>query len=411
MKNVLGGFYLLYRFCCCKYFVKFSDLYTTHMRKILIYITIGLLSLLAAIWLIPSTRYLIKTAIYQEPGIYDRSVFAEAQVAVNKSSLELPTGLGFGKVIPDTLLQSMAGYETTAFLVVKDSTVICERYSLDGDRDTLSNSFSAAKSIVAILVGAAIVDGKIKSVDDPISNYIAEFKNSEVGAVTVKELLTMSSGIRWDEGYSSLFSVVTKAYYGSNLDEQMLALKVKEKPGVKFEYQSCNTQLLAMVVERATGMDLASYTSVKLWTKIGATQSAHWSLDADGGAAKAYCCFYATARDFSRIGLLILNQGKTVAGQPVVDSTYFNQMISPASNLVDAGGKAVDFYGYQWWLVRYRNKDVYYARGILGQYIFVIPSDNMVVVRLGHQRSKVKVGQHPNDIFVYLDAAFALLKN
>ena len=221
----------------------------------------------------------------------------------------------------------------------------------------------------------------------------------------------MSAGIQWDEGYTSLFGPTTKAYYGDNLTGQMLSLSLKEKAGKVFEYQSCNTQLLAMVVERATGIPLPEYTSQKLWKPIGAAHNANWSLDADGGVAKAYCCFYARARDFARIGLLVMNQGRTLEGQPVVDSDYFKQMVAPAQGVVDTSGRAVDFYGYQWWLLNYKSKTIYYARGIQGQYIFVIPADNMVVVRLGHQRSKVKVGQHPNDIFVYLDAAFALLKN
>lgn len=381
------------------------------MRRIPLFIGLGLIVIISSIWLFPSTRYLINTIKYQTPGIYDRDLFQSAVVESKANAFELPTGMGFGKAIPVSLCQAMADFETTAFVVVKDSTVIYERYSLDGDRDSLSNSFSAAKSIVGIMVGAAITDGKIMSVEDPISNYILEFKGADVGDVTIKELLTMSSGIRWDEGYTSLFGPTTKAYYGSNLEGQMFALSLKEKSGVKFEYQSCNTQLLAMVVERATGMSLASYTSLKLWKPIEANQSAHWSLDAKGGVAKAYCCFYATARDFSRIGLMVLNNGKSISGQTIVDSTFFSQMVAPAKSLVDTGGRNVDFYGYHWWLVNYHNKSIYYARGIQGQYIFVVPSDNMVVVRLGHQRSKVKVGQHPKDIFVYLDAAFALLKN
>jgi len=381
------------------------------MRRILLYIALGLLLLISVIWAIPSTRYLINTIKYQEPGIYDQDIFAEATVDAKENTFDLPMGTGFGKSIPDSLLKSMDGYETTAFLVVKDSTFIFERYSLDGDQDSLSNSFSAAKSIVGLMVGSAIAEGKIKSVDDPISNYIAEFKGKDVGAVTVKQLLTMSSAIRWDEGYTSLFGPTTKAYYGQNLDGLMFSLSLKGTPGKTFEYQSCNTQLLAMVVERATGMSLPEYTSLKLWKPIEAVHSAHWSLDAEGGVAKAYCCFYARARDFARIGLLVMNHGKTVTGQLVVDSAFFNQMISPAHSVVDTGGKPVDFYGYQWWLMNYHNNPIYYARGIQGQYIFVIPSRKMVVVRLGHQRSKIKIGQHPKDIFVYLDAAFALLKN
>lgn len=388
----------------------FAVIYYT-MRRKLLFVALGVAILIGIVWVIPSTRYLINTIKYRDPGIYDRDIFASATVNVSGTEFDLPTGTGFGKTVPDTLIAAMTGYETTAFLVVKDSTYIFERYFLDGDQDSVSNSFSAAKSIVGILVGAAIYEGKIKSIDDPVSNYIVEFKNKDVGTVTIKELLTMSSGIQWDEAYTSLFGPTTKAYYGTNLEGQMLTLSLKTEPGKVFEYQSCNTQLLAMVVERATGVSLPEYTSAKLWKPIGAVRAAHWSLDASGGVAKAYCCFYARARDFARIGLLVMNQGRTAKGKPVVDSTYFRQMVSPAQGVVDTSGRSVNFYGYQWWLVNYKGKVIYYARGIQGQYVFVVPADNMVVVRLGHQRSKIKVGQHPNDIFVYLDAAFALLKN
>lgn len=381
------------------------------MRKILTIFAAGLLLLIAVVGVVPSTRYVFKTLIYQKPDIYDGNLFPKALIAASGAGQELTLSSLPEKPLSDTLLKQFNLYRTTAFLVVKDSSIRYEHYFLDGGRDSLSNAFSATKSIVALLIGSAISDGAIHSVDDPISTYLPELNGNVLGAVRISDLLSMSSGIKWDEGYSSLFAPVTRAYYGTDLRDQMLALTTKEPSGKTFEYQSCNTQLLGMVLESATRIPLAEYASQKLWKPLGAVHSAYWSLDRQGGMPKAYCCFYATARDFARIGLLALNHGKARSGEILVDSTYMARMVSPDSLLVDENNAKVDFYGYHWWIIRYKGQQVYYARGILGQYIFVIPTENMVVVRLGHERSKERTGHHPNDIFSYLEAAFELINH
>lgn len=381
------------------------------MRKILIIISAALVVLVADLAIMPSTRYVFKALIYQKPDIYDGDIFPKAVVASSGKGLDIPQSKILEKSLPDSLLKQLDLYRTTAFIVVKDSAVQYEHYFLDGGCDSLSNAFSATKSIVALLIGSAISDGAIHSVEDPISTYLPDLKGNELGAARISDLLSMSSGIKWDEGYSSLFAPVTRAYYGTDLRGQMLALTTKEAPGRTFEYQSCNTQLLAMVLESATHVGLAQYASQKLWKPLGAVRSAFWSLDAKDGMPKAYCCFYATARDFARVGLLVLNHGKSKSGETLVDSTYIARMVLPDTLLVDENGKRVNFYGYHWWLIRYKGHQVYYARGILGQYIFVVPSENMVVVRLGHERSKLRTEHHPNDIFSYLEAAFEIINH
>jgi CubicO group peptidase (beta-lactamase class C family) len=299
-------------------------------------------------------------------------------------------------------------YRTTAFVVIQNNKIRYEAYWDGGSDTTRSNSFSAAKSIVSLLVGCLLDEGKIKSLDQPITDYLPEFKNTNGYKLRIKDLLTMSSGLDWDEGYSSLFSPTTKAYYGSHLDEQMLNLQVKNEPGKVFNYQSCDTQLLSMIIEKASGKPLSDYASEKLWKPLGAEHPALWCLDREGGREKAYCCFNSTATDFARIGQMVLDSGQ-FNNRQVVSKTYLKEATTPASWLLGEDGKPLDYYGYQFWMLTHQGHKVVYARGILGQYIFVIPSLNAVVVRLGNERSKEYVNNVPKDILTYLDAAFEML--
>jgi CubicO group peptidase (beta-lactamase class C family) len=220
----------------------------------------------------------------------------------------------------------------------------------------------------------------------------------------------MSSGIEWNETYSSLFSPTTKAYYGNHLSEQMLALSVKDEPGIKFSYQSCNTQLLSMIIEKASGKSLSDYASEKIWKPLGAEHPALWSLDKSNGIEKAYCCFNSTATDFARIGQLVLDSGQFNHVR-VVSKSYLAMATQPATYLKDENNDSCYYYGFQFWLLTHKGNKVVYARGILGQYIFIIPSLNAVVVRLGTGRSKEYLNHAPKDVYTYLDAAIDLVKH
>lgn len=312
------------------------------------------------------------------------------------------------RINPDQLAK-IKEYGTIAYVVIRNRKIVHEAYWDWGSDTTRSNSFSAAKSIVSILIGCLRDEGKIKSLDQPITDFLPAFKNTNGYNLRIKDLLTMSSGIEWNEGYSSLFSPTTKAYYGNQLEKQMLALRITSQPGKIFNYQSCNTQLLSMIVRKASGKSLSGYASEKLWKPLGAEHPAFWSLDHDGGVEKAYCCFNSTATDFARIGQMVLDSGQ-FNNRQIISKTYLKEATSPANWLQGENGKPLDYYGYQFWLLTYKGHKVVYARGILGQYIFVIPSLNAVVVRLGTARSNEKVNDTPIDIFTYLDTAFNLLK-
>lgn len=305
-------------------------------------------------------------------------------------------------------LQQFNDYSTVAFVVIKDHRILHEQYWDDYSDTSHSNSFSSAKSIVSLLIGSALDEGKIQSLDDPITIYLPDFKNTNGYTLTIKHLLTMSSGIDWNEKYSNLFSPTTMAYYGDDLHRQSLSLEVISAPGIEFNYQSCDTELLGMIINATTGKTLAAYASEKLWKPIGAENTAKWSIDRPGGIEKAYCCFNSSAPDFARIGQLVLDSGM-VGDKQVVSKEYIRQATISAINLTDNEGNACDYYGYHFWILTHKGHKVIYARGILGQYIFIIPSLNAVVVRLGEKRSHEYRQHAPTDVFIYLDEAFRMI--
>lgn len=292
-------------------------------------------------------------------------------------------------------------YKTSALLILKNDSVQYEQY-WDGYSDSsITNSFSMAKSFVGVLIGCALQDGLIKSLDQPVGDFIEKFNEGENKKLTVRDLLTMSSGINFDEHYTNPFAYPAKAYYGNEIKKLTLKYEVTETPGKVFKYLSGNTELLGMILEKVSGKKLSEYMSDRLWKPMGAKHDAFWSLDHENGMEKAYCCFNSNARDFSRFGLLYLNKGN-FNGKQLIDSNFVTAACTATKN-VDEDGKPNNCYGYQWWMVDYKGYHIPYCRGILGQYIIVIPDLKIVAVRLGHDRDKQKVGHHTRDLFLYLD--------
>jgi CubicO group peptidase (beta-lactamase class C family) len=298
---------------------------------------------------------------------------------------------------------------TTGYLIIRNDSLRFEYYSDHTDTTSISNSFSMAKSVVGLLTGCAIEDGYLSSIHQPVDELLTDFNHLKGKGLTLEHLLTMSSGSNWDEKYSSAFSITTKAYYGNNLDKLMREVEIVEKPGVHYRYKSGDTQLLAMVLTRATGKPLSAYAAEKLWQPMGAEKAALWSTDKKGGIEKAYCCFNSTARDFARFGSLILHLGQW-KGQQLVPESYVIESITPASFLTDEHSKPLTYYGYQWWILHYRGRAIPYARGLQGQYIFVLPAENAVIVRLGHERSEVQINNHPLDVYTWVNLGLELLE-
>ena len=300
--------------------------------------------------------------------------------------------------------------ETVSFLIVRKDSILVEDYRNGWSDSMTSNIYSCTKSIVSLLAGAAYDEGCIASLDDPVSEYIPSYTKGLQAEVTVKDLLTMSGGMAWDEAYSSLFSLTTHGYYGNDLFDLVTKLEVSEKPGLQYDYRSGETQLLAFVVEAATGTTLSAYAEEKLWKPRGAEHDAYWLLDKENGDEKAFCCFHTTARDAARFGALMLDYGKW-EGQQIISRDYMQQALSPAVHLKNEWGEdSLDYYGYQFWIQKYKGREYRLMRGMLGQYIVAIPEYDAVMVRLGKKRSDEYVRESTVDLFEYMDMALRILE-
>jgi CubicO group peptidase (beta-lactamase class C family) len=349
--------------------------------------------------------YLFKAVWYNFAGIDDYKIFDNNTVAAGTAQ-PWPVAVNYNKIAsPSSLDQLMSGLKTVAMLVIKDDSLVYEKYWHGYSDSSFSNSFSVAKSITSLLIGAAIKEGKIKSVDETVGAYLPEFNEGLAARLTIKHLLTMSSGSNWDESYANPLSVTTESYYGTDLYKTATGVKIIKEPGTYHSYKSGDTELLGLILEKATGRAVSDYASEKLWRTIGAEHPAKWSTDKKGGNEKAFCCFNTNARDFARIGQLMLDSGKW-KGNTVIDSDYYNHSVT-ACGVPDEGGGPCDDYGYQWWIYP-EAPGVFYARGILGQYIIIIPSKKVVMVRLGHKRSANFINGAPKEVDALINWGMSL---
>lgn len=306
----------------------------------------------------------------------------------------------------DSLMKAVQAH---AFVIIKHDTLIHEQY-WDGYSDTShTNSFSMAKSYTGALLGCAISDGYIKSINEPVCTYIPEFKEGWRSRITLKHLVTMTSGIDFDESYGNPFSFPAEGYYGSNLLKACTDYKdSKNEPGRVFDYLSGNTALLGYCITKATGKPLASYLSEKLWIPLGCEHTAYWSLDKKDGLEKAFCCINSNARDFARMGKLYMHHGKW-NGVQLVDSAYVESSIVPF-DCKETDGSKNHTYGYGWWLTEHNGLRVYYMQGMLGQFVICVPEKGLVICRLARTwRAKSKVKSHAAaDVAYCIDEALRL---
>lgn len=313
-----------------------------------------------------------------------------------------PVATDYNKVKATEALEAVHKQaQTVSFLVIKNDSLWHESYYEDYGKDSQSNSFSMAKSVVSAALGKAIMEGKIKSLDQKVADFYPEFKGGKAANLTVGDLSSMASGLNWDENYYSPFSITTRAYFDPELDKCILGLKCVDEPGKSYIYLSGNTQLLAMVVEKAVGKSLADYVSEKFWKPMGAEHPALWQTDKENGRVKAYCCIASNARDFARFGKLYEHYGKW-NGQQILDSTFVAKSIVP--RFPDSPQ-----YGYGWWLAEFKGKNVFYMRGHLGQYTIVVPDDKLIIVRLGKGRLANTEGPHSKDFWVFLEETYRML--
>jgi CubicO group peptidase (beta-lactamase class C family) len=272
--------------------------------------------------------------------------------------------------------------KTVAFIIIKNDTIQYEKYFKGYHKESIVPSFSMAKSITSILIGCAIDDGIIKSVDEPITHYIPELTTNGFDKVTIKHLLQMTSGIQFNESYINPFGDAASFYYGLDLRKKIKKMTLKNEPGKQFEYVSGNTQLLGLVLERSLkDQTITSYLQDKIWTPLGMEYDASWSIDKkENGLEKTFCCINARARDFAKIGRLFKNKGNW-NGKQIVSQKWVE-----VSTKLDTSDGSARFYQYQWWLPS-PNED-FMAEGILGQFIYVNPTKDLIIVRLGKSEGK-----------------------
>jgi CubicO group peptidase (beta-lactamase class C family) len=303
-----------------------------------------------------------------------------------------------------TLAKTHKELQTIAYLIIKNDSIWHESYFDGFNKNSKTNSFSMAKSVITAALGKAIMQGKIKSLDQKVTDFFPELKGKFAKEVTVGDLSSMASGLSWDEKYYSPFSIVTRAYFDDDLKKVILGLDVKDKPGQSFSYLSGATQLLAMCIEKATGEYVSDYVSKNFWQPMGAENEALWQLDHEpDGIEKAYCCIASNARDFARFGKLYKQNGKW-NGQQILDSTFVKKCITPRF-------KNSPQYGYGWWMHNIEGKELFYMRGHLGQFVIVIPEDDLIIVRLGHLKGlQTDTDPHSNDLYTYVEEAYNMLE-
>lgn len=358
---------------------------------------------LSLIALISGNKYLFSVIRHNFPGIDDYKIFSNRKISKSPRPQPWKIAKEYNKSsLSSRLRRKLEQLQSIAFLVIKNDTILYEEYWNGYDNNQISNSFSMAKTYVGVMTGIALKNGFLNSLDQPVSEFIKDFGKDERKKITIRHLITMSSGLNWKESYINPFSVTTKGYYGDDIIKTCLRLHCIEEPGQLFEYRSGDTQLLAMVLEKATGMNLSQNVEKYLWQPTGTEFDAFWSLDKAKGTEKAYCCLNSNARDFARLGKLYIQNG-VWNGQQLLDPGFIKDSITAAPLIDKLTGHKIDFYGYSWWLVpQYKNHRIFYARGILGQYLIVIPEKEMVVVRLGKKRGR-KTGPHFEELFLMID--------
>lgn len=283
----------------------------------------------------------------------------------------------------------MERMRTAGLIVVKDGEVVLERYTMGHDAHTRWTSFSVAKSVVSLLYGAALRDGDIASATDPVTRYEPLLAGGSYETVTISDLLSMSSGVAWNEDYSDPESdvsrtVVTTARGNAAFLEHMGSLPRAHPPGTVWNYNTGETNVAGSVLSAAVGSHLSDYLGDKIWQAFGMESDADWLLMREGDLEYGGCCISATLRDYARIGLFALGGGLDIDGEPVLADGWLDESLRPSST--------APWYGYQWWLMPGGR---FYATGIFGQHIHVNSQVGIVIAM--HSAWPVAVGETYRD--------------
>lgn len=352
-----------------------------HMKSKILKISIALI-----ITLTLSNCKIYRFVAYNFSDITDYKIFSSNHIENNSnhfvypnSKKSFPIDSIFYTTKKSTSKKSLYNFlsenEAVAFLVIKNDSILYENYFSNYEKESVVASFSMAKSVLSLLIGCAIDDGKIKSINEPITNYLPELKKEGFNKIKINDVLNMTSGIEFNESYYNPFGNAASVYYGTDLRKEISKLKITRKPSTKFKYSSGDSQILGLVLHASLkGQTISNYLQEKIWIPLGMEYDATWSLDKKNGVEKTFCCLNARARDFAKIGRLYLNEGNW-NGKQIVSKEWIQNSLTP--NITG------DYANYknQWWL----NPDSgsYMAQGINGQYIYVNPNKKLIIVKLG----------------------------
>ena len=269
-----------------------------------------------------------------------------------------------------TVDSHMQSERTAGLLVIQNGEIKVERYGLEHHANAPWVSFSVTKSVVSMLFGAAVKDGYIASIDDPVSDYLPVFEDSPYADVSIKHILQMASGVAWNEDYADPASNIV------NLPgEEMAGFKYMRnlprvaKPGTVFNYNTGETNIAGAILRKAVGKNLSDYASEKVFLPGGISNTANWLLGAPNGNEFAGCCISANLRDYGRIGLFALQNSQASSPSSPLAPNWMQQSTTPSPGY--------DGYGFFWWLT---DSGVYSAQGVFGQYIFVDANRDLVIV-------------------------------
>ncbi|HJW11142.1 MAG TPA: serine hydrolase [Albitalea sp.] len=287
---------------------------------------------------------------------------------------------------PPALAQQLASTDSLAFLVVQDDAIVYEWYAAGHGAASMSQFFSVSKSILSTLVGMAIDDGLIRSIDQPVTDYVPELAPAGFSRVTLRHLVNMSSGMAYEEN-DNPFGLHVLMNYTADLPKVILDFKLSGVPGAHYEYKSGDNALLSLVLQRAVApLSLTAYAQRRLWTPLGMESPGLWSLDREGGMEKAWCCIAGTARDLAKLGRLYLGNGP-LNSQRLLSRQWVDQATHLPSG--PGGGRV---YGFSWWPASPTGTDVM-AVGKDGQFLYIDPSHNTLVVRLGRSNGGLGIPQ------------------
>ncbi|MFC2124143.1 serine hydrolase domain-containing protein [Bacteroidota bacterium] len=287
----------------------------------------------------------------------------------------------YDALLPDvvTLDDYLEGSKAAAFIIIKNDTIIYEKYNKNYHENSIYNTLSVTKAFITTLVGIAIDEGLIRSVDEKITAFIPELSDKEgFSEITIRNLLTHTSGIKFSDSRFNPFSDNARYYYGRQLRKMALNAELDQKPGVDTHYSSVNVQLLAIILERATGTSLSTYLQEKLWQEIGMQYEATWSLDnkRENSIEKGFSCLNCTAVDLAKLGRLYLNNGNWDNKQ-----ILSQEFVYEATRRDTTDGSNWNFqYNFRCGPEKYGS---YYSRGLYGQLIYIYPKKKVILIRVG----------------------------